>query len=46
MTVATGKRTQTNFDVDAVLRYLTWKNVRIWILENVERRAVRVCRTW
>jgi len=45
MAVATSKRTQTNFDVNAVWQYLTWKNV-VWILENVERRAMRVCRAW
>ena len=27
MAVATRKRTQTNFDVNAVWQYLTWKNV-------------------
>jgi len=27
MAVATSKRTQTNFDVNAVWQYLTWKNV-------------------
>jgi len=27
MAVATSKRTQTNFDVNAVWQYLTWKDV-------------------
>jgi len=45
MAVATRKRTQTNFGVKAVWQYLTWKNVVCEdILENVERRAMRVCR--
>jgi len=46
MAVATRKRTQTNFGVKAVWQYLTWKTwcVKIWILENMERRVMRVCR--
>jgi len=46
MAVATSKCTQTNFDVNAVWRFLTWKNVvrEDLMLENMERRGTRVCR--
>ena len=39
MAVATGKRTQTNFGVNAVWQFLTWRNVERDVTGSAEMRS-------